>query len=84
MGGVETRVHFTDPVDPVWKDGMARLRRKILCVAVASLILFGCSQSPQAREARYLEKGKREFQRKNYAVASPPLQKRRPGATARR
>lgn len=48
---------------------MARLRRKVLCVAAVSLVLLGCSQSPQAREARYLEKGKREFQRKNYAVA---------------
>ena len=33
------------------------------------LALAGCSQSPAVREARYLEKGKKEFQKKNYAVA---------------
>jgi tetratricopeptide (TPR) repeat protein len=44
-----------------------RLKRRTLVAAVALLVLSGCS--PQAREARYLEKGKREFQKKNYAVA---------------
>jgi tetratricopeptide (TPR) repeat protein len=33
------------------------------------LALTGCSQSPQEREAKYLEKGKKEFQKRNYAVA---------------
>jgi tetratricopeptide (TPR) repeat protein len=54
---------------PVWKDGMMRLKRKTLGVGVVILILSACSQSPQAREARYLEKGRKEFLRKNYAVA---------------
>ena len=39
-----------------------------LCLA-AILLLSGCSQSPQAKEAKYLEKGKKAYQEKNYAVA---------------
>jgi len=50
-------------------DAMIRLKRGILIVGVMVLVLSGCSQSPQAKEARYLEKGKKEFQQKNYAVA---------------
>jgi tetratricopeptide (TPR) repeat protein len=50
-------------------DGTIRLKRRILFVGVVILVFCGCSQSPQVREARYLEKGKKEFQRKNYAVA---------------
>jgi tetratricopeptide (TPR) repeat protein len=45
------------------------LKRRSLPVCAMILILTGCSQSPQAREARYLEKGKKEFERKNYSVA---------------
>ena len=32
-------------------------------------MLSACTQSPQAKEAKYLEKGKKEFEKKNYAVA---------------
>src|ERR1035441_8924844 len=46
-----------------------RLKRRCLSVCVVILALTGCSQSPQAREAKYLEKGRKEFQKKNYAVA---------------
>ncbi len=46
-----------------------RLKRTVLSLAVGILILSGCSQSPQVKEARYLEKGKKEFQKKNYAIA---------------
>lgn len=45
------------------------MKRRTLSIGVMILILSGCSQSPQAREARYLEKGKKEFQQENYAVA---------------
>src|ERR1035438_557770 len=45
------------------------LKRRCLSVCVVILALTGCSQSPQAREAKYLEKGRKEFQKKNYAVA---------------
>jgi tetratricopeptide (TPR) repeat protein len=48
---------------------MMRLKRWKFCVGVVMLILTGCSQSPQVREAKYLEKGKKEVQKKNYAVA---------------
>jgi len=33
------------------------------------LTLCACTQSPASREARYLEKGKQEFEKRNYAVA---------------
>jgi len=36
---------------------------------VAILTLSACTQSPQVKEAKYLEKGKKEFENKNYAVA---------------
>jgi len=51
------------------RNGTVRLKRRVFSVGVVILVLCGCSQSPQAREARYLEKGKKEFQQKNYAVA---------------
>jgi tetratricopeptide (TPR) repeat protein len=44
-------------------------KRSILWIVVAVAIVAGCSRSPQAKEARYLERGKQEFQKKNYAVA---------------
>lgn len=34
------------------------------------LTLAGCNQSPDAKEAGFLEKGRREFEKKNYAVAN--------------
>lgn len=43
--------------------------RWAICVGVATLLFSGCSQSPQAREAKFLEKGKKEFLKQNYAVA---------------
>ena len=43
-------------------------KRSVLWMAVA-ILMAGCSQSPQTKEARYLEKGKKESQRKNYAAA---------------
>ncbi len=46
---------------------MTRLKRTALCVGVGILILSGCS--PQAREARALAQGKKEFLKKNYQVA---------------
>jgi tetratricopeptide (TPR) repeat protein len=48
---------------------MIRLKQRSLFLGVVILMLAGCSRSPQAREAQYLEKGKKEFQKKNYAVA---------------
>jgi tetratricopeptide (TPR) repeat protein len=50
-------------------DGKMRLKRGTLSAFLAILIFSGCSRSPQAQEAGYLEKGKKEFQRKNYATA---------------
>jgi tetratricopeptide (TPR) repeat protein len=38
-------------------------------ITLAVTVTGGCSQSPQAKETRYLEKGKKEFQKKDYAVA---------------
>jgi len=64
---VETRVHFHGR--SVWKDGTVRLKRRTLSVGVVILVFSGCSQSPEVREARYLEKGRKELQQKNYAVA---------------
>src|ERR1022692_1336315 len=46
-----------------------RFQRSVSWAAVAVLFLSACTQSPQVKEARYLEKGKKEFDRKNYAVA---------------
>ena len=61
--------HLLSFLNGVFGYSMMRLKRKTLFVGVMILILSGCSQSPQAREAQYLEKGKNEFQKKNYAVA---------------
>ena len=38
-------------------------------IVLAVVMTGGCSRSPQAIEAKYLEKGRAEFQKKNYAVA---------------
>src|ERR1039457_1481812 len=46
-----------------------RFQRRAALAGVAILILSACTQSPQAKEAKYLEKGKKEFEKKNYAVA---------------
>jgi tetratricopeptide (TPR) repeat protein len=44
-------------------------QRRAAWAGVAILILSACTQSPQVKEAKYLEKGKKEFEKKNYAVA---------------
>ncbi len=46
-----------------------RFERKVLWAALAILTLSACDLSPQAREARFLQKGKKELERQNYAVA---------------
>ena len=51
-----------------------RFERRVFWAVAAALALTiltasGCDQSPDAREAKFLEKGKKEFQKKNYAVA---------------
>ncbi|MGA7415240.1 MAG: tetratricopeptide repeat protein [Bryobacteraceae bacterium] len=46
-----------------------RFDGKVLWAALAILTLSACNLTPQAREARFLEKGKKEFDRHNYAVA---------------
>jgi tetratricopeptide (TPR) repeat protein len=48
---------------------MMRLERNTLFVGAVILILSACSQSPEAQEAQNLQKGKKEYLRKNYAVA---------------
>jgi len=48
---------------------MMRWKRCILGVVVAVAMGSGCSQSPQAKEAKYLEKGRKAYGQKNYAVA---------------
>src|SRR5262249_54199797 len=44
-----------------------RLKRRTLLAGVLMLLFSACS--PKSKEARYLEKGKKEFQQKNYATA---------------
>ena len=46
-----------------------RIERRVLLAMLAILASSACNQSPEAREAKYLEKGKTEFSKKNYAVA---------------
>ena len=46
-----------------------RFQRRAALAGVAILLLSACTQSPQVKEAKYLEKGKKEFEKKNYAVA---------------
>ncbi len=46
-----------------------RFERKVLWAAAAILTLTSCNLTPEAREARFLQKGKKEFERHNYAVA---------------
>ena len=43
--------------------------RSAFGIVLAVVMTGGCSRSPQAIEAKYLEKGRAEFQKKNYAVA---------------
>jgi tetratricopeptide (TPR) repeat protein len=44
--------------------------RRVLRVGVAAILtLSACHRSPEAREAAFLEKGKKELEKKNYAVA---------------
>ena len=53
----------------VGKDGRVRLRRRTLSAGVMILLFSGCSRSPEVQEARYMEKGRKELQQKNYAIA---------------
>jgi Flp pilus assembly protein TadD len=48
-----------------------RFERRVLSaiLTLAILMLSACNLSPEAREAKFLEKGKKEFEKKNYAVA---------------
>ena len=46
-----------------------RFKRSVFWASVAILVLSACTQSPQAKEAKYLEKGRKEFEKKNYAAA---------------
>jgi tetratricopeptide (TPR) repeat protein len=46
-----------------------RTKRSVLAIVAAVVLLSGCSRSPQAKEARYLEKGKKAYQEKKYPVA---------------
>jgi tetratricopeptide (TPR) repeat protein len=51
-----------------------RFERKVFwavapVLTLAILTLSGCNLSPDAKEASFLDKGKKEFQKKNYAVA---------------
>src|ERR1017187_9944086 len=48
---------------------MMQFQRRVFWMGVAILALSACTQSPQAKEAKYLEKGRKEFEKKNYAVA---------------
>src|ERR1017187_5470588 len=48
---------------------MMQFQRVLFRSGVAILALSACTQSPQAKEAKYLEKGRKEFEKKNYAVA---------------
>jgi len=57
------------PPDLDRKAGMMRRKRRILGIVVAVALAGGCAQSPQTKAAKYLEKGKKECQTKNYAVA---------------
>ena len=48
-----------------------RFERRVLSaiLTLATLMLSACDLSPEAKEARFLEKGRREFQKNNFAVA---------------
>src|SRR5271165_5340238 len=48
---------------------MMRFGRKAFWAVAAILMLSACNQSPEAKEARFLEKGRKEFEKRNYAVA---------------
>src|SRR5260370_42547330 len=45
------------------------VKQSVLLIVAAVMMVSGCSRSPQAKEAKYLEKGKKEYQKKNYAAA---------------
>jgi tetratricopeptide (TPR) repeat protein len=46
-----------------------RGRSRLITALAAVVLTAACAQSPQAKEAKYLEKGKKEFEKKNYSVA---------------
>ena len=46
-----------------------RFGRRALWAVLPILALTNCNQSPEAKEKGFLERGRKEFQKKNYAVA---------------
>jgi tetratricopeptide (TPR) repeat protein len=46
-----------------------RFEQKVLWAVAPILVLSACNQSPEGKETRFLEKGRKEFEKKNYAVA---------------
>ena len=46
-----------------------RFEHRIYSAGVAMLMLSACAVSPQAKEAKYLKLGQKEFEKKNYGVA---------------
>src|ERR1700746_29395 len=44
-------------------------RRSVRGIGAALLILCACTQSPQVKEAQYLEKARKELAKQNYGVA---------------
>ena len=54
----------------VGKGGTMRWKRSLVAAMTVIVIASACSQSPQAKEAKYLEKGKKEYQQKRYANAA--------------
>src|SRR5215469_16551058 len=48
------------------KGSRMRCKRSVLVIAVTLAWLSSCASSPQAKEAKYLEKGKKEYQQKRY------------------
>ena len=44
-------------------------RSRILLVLLTLLLTVGCARSPEAKKARYLERGERYFQKEQYREA---------------
>src|SRR5437763_60294 len=46
-----------------------KFKQRVFWAIVVVMTLSACTQSPQAKEAKFLEKGRKEFEKKNYAIA---------------
>ncbi|HUP04313.1 MAG TPA: tetratricopeptide repeat protein [Bryobacteraceae bacterium] len=46
-----------------------RWKQSVIAAAAAFVMLYGCSLSPKAKEAKYLDKGKKALEEKNYGAA---------------